>query len=127
MAPVQSKLRRSRIEWSPLIRGACCPMSDATVSPVLNPHSPLTQSAVAARNTVIYGPNGLRAGWRILIFILVGAGIGLAMTLVSGIILGVVLVMTGHARDAWLNPESMRASALAPSPSFVLIGEAFIF
>lgn len=55
-----------------------------------SPTPPPPASPATPTNTIFRGPNGIRAGWRVLIFLAIVAAIPLTVALVIGVIMGVL-------------------------------------
>jgi uncharacterized protein len=84
-------------------------MSDPTPgipSDFPSPVAPLPQPPQIPQNTIWRGPNGIRAGWRVLIFIAITAAIALAI----GFIVAIVTRVMGHGGAH----PSFSTSALTP-------------
>jgi len=72
----------------------------------------------AATNNVFRGPNGIRAGWRALIFLAIVAGLVAAVNLVIALVVHFVL----HRR-----PHFGTASSLSPAVAALSDGSIFLF
>jgi len=84
-------------------------------SGALPPVTPAPQPE-AERSTILYGPNGLRAGWRLLIFLLI----------LSGIVGGLLLAAHYSAVLYGPRPASPNQDAAA-TPGIIALGEISLF
>jgi hypothetical protein len=76
-------------------------------SPEILPAASPDPQPPATANTIFRGPNGIRAGWRALMFIVLCAGIPLTLSVVIGIVVGLL-----HRRAAAL--AALKLGALTP-------------
>jgi membrane protease YdiL (CAAX protease family) len=89
-------------------------MDEANTPPAIDSASPVTPAPPpeSERSTILYGPNGLRAGWRILIFLLIVA-----------CMIG-VLSLAGHYAARRFGPRPTDPSqVMTITPGLVAIGE----
>jgi membrane protease YdiL (CAAX protease family) len=94
-------------------------MSESTINLPLEPSAP--QPVVpppAATNSVFRGPNGIRAGWRALIFLAIVAGIVAAVNLVVALVLHFLLHRPPHFGAV---------SSLTPATAVLSDGSLFLF
>jgi uncharacterized protein len=95
-------------------------MDEANIPPamgsdVLPPVTPAPPPE-AERNEIFYGPNGLRAGWRLLIFALILGGI-----------IGAIF-MAGHYAARMVGPQPTHPSQdTAATPGIIALGEISLF
>ncbi|HEY1678938.1 MAG TPA: CPBP family intramembrane glutamic endopeptidase [Candidatus Sulfotelmatobacter sp.] len=67
-------------------------------------------------NTVFRGPNGIRAGWRVLIFLAISAGIGIFL----GLALGLVLALFVHGKTYLATISQLTPLGLSISEAAIL-------
>src|SRR5580658_9286030 len=94
-------------------------MSESTINLPLGPSAP--QPVVpppTATNNVFRGPNGIRAGWRALIFLAIVAGIVAAVNLVVALVLHFLLHRPPHFGAV---------SSLTPAAAVLSDGSLFLF
>jgi hypothetical protein len=84
-------------------------MSNPEILPPATPGEPISSQPP---NTVFRGPHGIRAGWRVLIFIAI---VGALLTLVS-----IVVVVVAHGRLGSLNQLTPAGVALSEGSIFLL-------
>jgi membrane protease YdiL (CAAX protease family) len=91
-------------------------MDEANLPPATEPASPYTAPPPAEpeRNAIFYGPNGLRAGWRALIFVAILAGIIRLINLIGHYLAH----KYGHGP---INPGQIATTTL--TPGLVAVGE----
>jgi membrane protease YdiL (CAAX protease family) len=94
-------------------------MSEPTINPPLEPSAPPPViPPPAAANSVFRGPNGIRAGWRALIFLAFVAGIMATVNLVVALVLHFLL----HRA-----PRFAAVSSLTPTTAILSDGSLFLF
>ena len=86
---------------------------------VVPPEIPPSQSpAPPPTNTVFRGPMGIRAGWRVLLFLALVAAVGLVIALVAGVI--IALIHRGGPKQT-LSLPSLSPGALSLQEGAILI------
>jgi uncharacterized protein len=94
-------------------------MDEANIPPAMSSDAPLLTPALPPepeRNKILYGPNGLRAGWRLLIFALILGGI-----------VGALLLAAHYAAILAGAPPSKPGQQSTLTPGLVLVGEVPTF
>lgn len=82
---------------------------------VLPPEPGVSSSSPATANTIFRGPNGIRPGWRVLIFLAIVAGLVGAVSLVVWLVL-----------HLWLHRPHQIQTASSLSPALVIISDGSI-
>ncbi len=93
-------------------------MDEANIPPAMGSHapSPLTPAPEPERSSILYGPNGLRAGWRILIFLLI-------IACIAG-----VIYLAGQYAAHKLGPRPTNPGQQTTlEPGLIAIGDATTF
>ena len=93
-------------------------MADPEIVPAPQPPTPASQS----RYTVFRGPNGIRAGWRVLIFLALVA----ALVLATGVAIAIPLALLHVSKDT-LHNIGAAASGLTPLGLSLSGGALFLF
>jgi uncharacterized protein len=94
-------------------------MSESTISVPLEPSAPQpVVPAPSTTNSVFRGPNGIRAGWRVLIFLAIAAGLVAAVNLIVALVLHFLL----HR-----SPHFGAVSSLTPATAILSDGSIFVF
>jgi membrane protease YdiL (CAAX protease family) len=95
-------------------------MDEANIPPTIGSDAPPSLAPAPPpepeRNRILYGPNGLRAGWRLLIFVLILGGI-----------VGALLLVTHYAAILSGAPPSKPGQQTTLAPGIVAVGDAATF
>jgi uncharacterized protein len=94
-------------------------MSEPTIDLQLEPSAPQPVGPPpAATNSVFRGPNGIRAGWRTLIFLAIVVGLVAAVNLIVALVLHFLLHRSPHLEAV---------SSLTPATAILSDGSIFLF
>lgn len=88
-------------------------------NPQFIPPIPVEQPPPTAPNTIFRGPNGLRAGWRALLFLAIVAAIPLTLSLLIAIVIAVL--HRGSARPGLLGMSGLTPLGLSVSEGVIFL------